>query len=375
MTFFAKQAARRRVAGQAADASAASGMFIGKVGQLPRRVAAHQPADGALRRRRTTTTRPAAVEALRRLLPDLPAHQGRRLVGPPARGHVRAAPSSTRCPTLLPDAAPRAVRPARRAHRAATGSTRPTTTAQVGAAPQRRFRFEEALVTQLVLARRRRASPRELGAPGAHRRRRRAAGGVRRAAAVRAHRRASARSATQIEDDLAQPHPMNRLLQGEVGSGKTAGRAARDAARRRLRRPGGAAGAHRGARPAAPPLDHRAARRPRRGRHARRRRRGHQRRAAHRVDDQGASARSRCSRIASGEAGIVIGTHALLEEQVTFADLGLVVVDEQHRFGVEQRAALTDKAGQPAARAGDDRDADPAHGRDDRLRRPRDLAR
>jgi ATP-dependent DNA helicase RecG len=47
---------------------------------------------------------------------------------------------------------------------------------------------------------------------------------------------------------------------------------------------------------------------------------------------------------ASGSAGIVIGTHALLEEKVQFADLGLVVVDEQHRFGVEQRAALTAKS-------------------------------
>ncbi|CAN5615018.1 ATP-dependent DNA helicase RecG [soil metagenome] len=47
---------------------------------------------------------------------------------------------------------------------------------------------------------------------------------------------------------------------------------------------------------------------------------------------------------ASGEAGIVIGTHALLEDKVQFADLGLVVVDEQHRFGVEQRAALTSKS-------------------------------
>ncbi len=52
--------------------------------------------------------------------------------------------------------------------------------------------------------------------------------------------------------------------------------------------------------------------------------------------------------MATGEAGIVIGTHALLRGQsVEFADLGLVVVDEQHRFGVEQRAALTDKAGTP----------------------------
>ncbi len=48
--------------------------------------------------------------------------------------------------------------------------------------------------------------------------------------------------------------------------------------------------------------------------------------------------------VASGQAGIVIGTHALLEDKVTFADLGLVVVDEQHRFGVEQRAVLTAKA-------------------------------
>jgi len=47
---------------------------------------------------------------------------------------------------------------------------------------------------------------------------------------------------------------------------------------------------------------------------------------------------------ASGEAGIVIGTHALIQEHVQFAELGLVVVDEQHRFGVEQRDALRSKA-------------------------------
>ena len=50
---------------------------------------------------------------------------------------------------------------------------------------------------------------------------------------------------------------------------------------------------------------------------------------------------------ASGDAGIVVGTHALIQEQVQFFDLGLVVVDEQHRFGVEQRDALRGKARQP----------------------------
>ncbi|HSF27394.1 MAG TPA: helicase-related protein, partial [Actinomycetes bacterium] len=49
----------------------------------------------------------------------------------------------------------------------------------------------------------------------------------------------------------------------------------------------------------------------------------------------------------SGQAGIVIGTHALLQERVDFLDLGLVVVDEQHRFGVEQRDALRAKAATP----------------------------
>ncbi|MDX6227321.1 MAG: ATP-dependent helicase RecG [Frankiales bacterium] len=50
---------------------------------------------------------------------------------------------------------------------------------------------------------------------------------------------------------------------------------------------------------------------------------------------------------ASGQAGIVVGTHALLEDKVQFADLGLVVVDEQHRFGVHQRDALRAKGSQP----------------------------
>jgi ATP-dependent DNA helicase RecG len=50
------------------------------------------------------------------------------------------------------------------------------------------------------------------------------------------------------------------------------------------------------------------------------------------------------ARIASGEAALVIGTHALFQQDVAFRQLGLVVVDEQHRFGVHQRLALTAKA-------------------------------
>ena len=62
------------------------------------------------------------------------------------------------------------------------------------------------------------------------------------------------------------------------------------------------------------------------------------------------SAHERESALASirnGDAGIVVGTHALLSEGVEFADLGLVVVDEQHRFGVEQRDALRAKGDVP----------------------------
>jgi ATP-dependent DNA helicase RecG len=49
--------------------------------------------------------------------------------------------------------------------------------------------------------------------------------------------------------------------------------------------------------------------------------------------------------IGGGEAGLVIGTHALFQEGVAFARLGLVIVDEQHRFGVHQRLALSEKSG------------------------------
>ncbi|MBN9172419.1 MAG: DEAD/DEAH box helicase, partial [Microbacterium sp.] len=62
-----------------------------------------------------------------------------------------------------------------------------------------------------------------------------------------------------------------------------------------------------------------------------------------------AERRKAALRVASGQALIVVGTHALLSDSTTFADLGLVVVDEQHRFGVEQRETLRAKGTAPHA--------------------------
>jgi ATP-dependent DNA helicase RecG len=147
----------------------------------------------------------------------------------------------------------------------------------------------------------------------------------------------------EIESDLAQPHPMHRLLQGEVGSGKTivalramlavvdsGGQAALLAptevlAAQHLRTiqkllgdlaQGGMLGGSE---------------------------------VATQVtlitgSQNGAARKEALSLAANGDAGIVIGTHALLGEKVAFKDLGLIVVDEQHRFGVEQRDALKEKA-------------------------------
>ena len=219
----------------------------------------------------------------------------------------------------------------------------PDTREQVARA-QHRFRFEEALVTQLVLARRRRAY-RELGATA----RTGGDGALQTAFDERLPFQLTAGQreiGEEIARDLAQPHPMNRLLQGEVGSGKTL-----VALRAMLRvvDSGGQAAL-------LAPTEVLAQQ--------------HYRSIKAMLGELAAGGTIFGStegtqvelltgsmtktqrtepllRAASGEAGIVIGTHALLEQQVQFADLGLVVVDEQHRFGVEQRAALSDKSQVP----------------------------
>ena len=72
--------------------------------------------------------------------------------------------------------------------------------------------------------------------------------------------------------------------------------------------------------------------------------------------------------LAAGAIDIIIGTHALFQESVGFHDLGLAVVDEQHRFGVHQRLALGDK-GERGRHIGNDRNANPAQSGADLFRR------
>ena len=70
--------------------------------------------------------------------------------------------------------------------------------------------------------------------------------------------------------------------------------------------------------------------------------------------------------ISSGEVHAVVGTHALIQESVAFKNLGLVIIDEQHRFGVMQRAGLRAPRCQ-SGRAGDDGHADSSFAGDDCL--------
>ena len=245
----------------------------------------------------------------------------------------------------LPDPLPEGVRRAHRLPDLATALHHihaPDSWPQVQGA-QRRFRFDEALVTQLVMARRRAALAELEG------RARTGGGGLLAAFDERLPFALTAgqdQVSADITDDLARSHPMNRLLQGEVGSGKTV-----VALRAMLRvvDSGGQAAllaptevlAQQHLRSISAMLGDLASGGMLGGAE-------HATRVVLLTGSMPKAARAEALlHAASGEAGIVVGTHALLQEHVAFADLGLVVVDEQHRFGVEQRAALTDKAGTP----------------------------
>ena len=147
----------------------------------------------------------------------------------------------------------------------------------------------------------------------------------------------------QIEGDLARDYPMHRLLQGDVGSGKTV------VALRAMLRVVDAGGQ---AALLAPTevlaAQHARSMRQLLGPLATRGQLGGSdlgtRVALLTGSQKTAERRSSLLDIVTGEAGIVVGTHALIQEKVDFHDLALVVVDEQHRFGVEQRAALSAKS-------------------------------
>ncbi|GAA3476770.1 ATP-dependent DNA helicase RecG [Streptomyces yanii] len=220
---------------------------------------------------------------------------------------------------------------------------RPQTKADIADARDR-LKWDEAFVLQVALARRRYA---DTQLPAVARRPRR--GGLLDAFGAKLPftlTEGQEKVSKEIFDDLATEHPMHRLLQGEVGSGKTmvalramlavvdaGGQAAMLAPTEvlaqqhhrsitemmgELAEGGMLGGSDLGTK------------------------------VVLLTGSMGTAARRQALLdLVTGEAGIVIGTHALIEDKVQFHDLGLVVVDEQHRFGVEQRDALRSKGKQP----------------------------
>ncbi|MEU8925071.1 ATP-dependent DNA helicase RecG [Kitasatospora sp. NPDC048545] len=209
---------------------------------------------------------------------------------------------------------------------------------------QSRLRWDEAFVLQVALAQRRAADSALPAKPRPAR-----AGGLLDAFDARLPftlTEGQQKVSAEIAADLATEHPMHRLLQGEVGSGKTlvalramlavvdaGGQAVLLAPTEVLAQQhhrsivemmgdlaeGGMLGGS-----------------------------DHGTRVVLLTGSMGVAARRQALLdMACGDAGLAIGTHALIEDKVQFQDLGLVVVDEQHRFGVEQRDALRAKGEQP----------------------------
>ncbi|PRY57721.1 ATP-dependent DNA helicase RecG [Glycomyces artemisiae] len=219
---------------------------------------------------------------------------------------------------------------------------RPESHEYLGAA-KKRLKWQEALVMQTVLVRRKAESAGEAADPYPE------GGAILDAFDARLPFDLTAgqrQVGAEIAAELAREHPMHRLLQGDVGSGKTL-----VALRAMLQ-----VVAHGGQAALLAPTEVLAAQ--------------HHRSIAEMLGDlanggqlgappeatqvvlltgsaTAAQRRPVLDAVKTGAAGIVIGTHALLYEGVEFANLGLVVVDEQHRFGVEQRDALRAKANKP----------------------------
>ena len=209
---------------------------------------------------------------------------------------------------------------------------------------RRRLAFDEALGVQLVLAQRRHASAAN---PALARPRR--PGGMVDAFDARLPFEFTGEQrqiAAVLEAELSASHPMHRLLQGEVGSGKTV-----LALRAMLQVVDAGAQAALLAPTEVLAAQHERSITDLLGELGQAGRLGGAEQGTQVVLLTGSMSaparRAALLELASGAAGIVIGTHALIQDQVQFAELGLVVVDEQHRFGVEQRDALRSKAATP----------------------------
>ncbi|KQS99955.1 ATP-dependent DNA helicase RecG [Cellulomonas sp. Leaf395] len=206
---------------------------------------------------------------------------------------------------------------------------------------QARLRYEEAFVLQVELARRRAHAQREESTARPAR-----SGGLLEAFDARLPfvlTDGQVAAGEQIAADLARSHPMQRLLQGEVGSGKTV-----VALRAMLQVVDAGGQAALLAPTSVLAAQHVRTLRALLGDLAEGGLLGGSEigtRVALLTGAQStAERRSNLLEAASGQAGIVVGTHALLSDPVQFADLGLVVIDEQHKFGVEQRGRLQAKA-------------------------------
>ena len=196
---------------------------------------------------------------------------------------------------------------------------------------QRRLAFEELLAHQLSLRRLRQRMKQHIAPPLAGN------GGLTRRFLERLPfvlTAAQQRVLDEIAADLAQPRPMLRLLQGDVGSGKTvvaalaAIRAVETGAQTALMAPTELLAEQ------------------------------HYRNFDGWFSElgievawltgrlTGKARRMALDRLASGQIQVVVGTHALFQEHVTFAELALAIIDEQHRFGVHQRLALREKGRQ-----------------------------
>jgi ATP-dependent DNA helicase RecG len=146
---------------------------------------------------------------------------------------------------------------------------------------------------------------------------------------------AQQRSTKEIFADMGEPAPMLRLLQGDVGSGKTLvaalamARAAEAGLQSAMMAPTDLLARQHGA-TLAPLLEAAGVSM-----------------AVLTGRDKGKDRKAILEKLASGELSVVVGTHALFQEEVLFNDLGLIVIDEQHRFGVSDRARLVAKGFAP----------------------------